>query len=172
MKINYVGIFYNEEWQSYTMSFKIELNGHTFDYSQGLGHLKIFSSLKLTKLKSKGVKRLGTISASDDHKLNAAICNALIRSNYTSIDRTAFWNIVDLKYGSAILVIEPDHDSILECLYYDTLAGQDSFDEFCDNHGYSNDSLKALDVYRACMDNARKLKGFKFPQHIIDGESA
>ena len=33
-----------------------------------------------------------------------------------------------------------------------------SFEEFCDNMGYSNDSLKALDTYRACLETAKKLK--------------
>ena len=40
----------------------------------------------------------------------------------------------------------------------DTDAGLESFNEFCDNMGYSNDSLHAFDVYRACAENGQKLR--------------
>lgn len=48
----------------------------------------------------------------------------------------------------------------------DAEAGQKSIDEFCDDLGYDNDSIKALDVYRACMKTAQKLRGFKFPEGL------
>jgi hypothetical protein len=52
----------------------------------------------------------------------------------------------------------PTLDDILQCLFSDASAGSESFNDFCDNCGYSNDSLKALDTYRACMDAASKLR--------------
>ena len=55
---------------------------------------------------------------------------------------------------------------ILSCLYWDSLSGSESFNDFCDNYGYDNDSLKALDIYRNCMDTATKLRGYKFPEGI------
>lgn len=52
----------------------------------------------------------------------------------------------------------PNIDDVLNCLFSDARAGAESFNEFCSNFGYSNDSLKALDTYRACMDSAKKLR--------------
>jgi hypothetical protein len=52
----------------------------------------------------------------------------------------------------------PSADDVLHCLFSDADAGAYSFDDFCDNLGYSNDSLKALDTYRACMESSKKLR--------------
>lgn len=49
-------------------------------------------------------------------------------------------------------------DSVLYCLFSDADAGMMSFSEFCDNFGYSSDSLKALDIYRECEDTAKRLR--------------
>lgn len=52
----------------------------------------------------------------------------------------------------------PRIDDVLECLFSDAQAGQESFNDFCANYAYSNDSLKALDIYRACMESGEKLR--------------
>jgi hypothetical protein len=52
----------------------------------------------------------------------------------------------------------PSNDDILESLFSDAEAGMVSFNEFCMNYGYSNDSLKALDTYRACMGTTERLR--------------
>jgi len=52
----------------------------------------------------------------------------------------------------------PQLKDVLYCLFSDTEAGSYSFNDFCANFGYDNDSLKALDVYRACMESAPKLR--------------
>jgi hypothetical protein len=58
----------------------------------------------------------------------------------------------------AVWVHIPEIDEILHCLFSDAQYGSESFDDFCDNLGYSNDSLKALDSYRACMECSKKLR--------------
>lgn len=52
----------------------------------------------------------------------------------------------------------PEIDQVLHALFLDAEFSSESFDDFCDNSGYSNDSLKALDIYRACAENGKKLK--------------
>lgn len=52
----------------------------------------------------------------------------------------------------------PTLESVLECLFSDADCGTQSFNDFCDNMGYSTDSLKALDIYRECMEVAPKLR--------------
>ena len=51
----------------------------------------------------------------------------------------------------------PQIEDVLECLISDMRYGEYSFNEFCDNLDYDNDSLKALDTYRACMTIGEKL---------------
>jgi hypothetical protein len=52
----------------------------------------------------------------------------------------------------------PKENDILDALISDADVGSMSFNEFCDNLGYSSDSLKALDIYRACMETSVKLR--------------
>lgn len=68
------------------------------------------------------------------------------------------------KSSDRVYIEFPSDNDILECLQSDFEAGQMSFSEFCDNFGYSNDSLSALDIYRKCEDTAKKLRGYKFPE--------
>lgn len=52
----------------------------------------------------------------------------------------------------------PSESDFLECLYSDADAGSMTFSEFCDNFGYSNDSISALNIYRECEETARKIR--------------
>lgn len=59
---------------------------------------------------------------------------------------------------SSTYAVAPSQDDVLQALFGDSELGGYSFDEFCDNLGYSNDSLKALDTYRACAEIGKRLK--------------
>lgn len=60
-----------------------------------------------------------------------------------------------IRVGNEFLHV-PRLEDVLESLILDLECGEYSFNEFCDNLGYDNDSLKALDIYRACMGNGEK----------------
>lgn len=47
--------------------------------------------------------------------------------------------------------------SVLYCLALDASAAHQSFEEWCSDFGYDNDSIKALESYRDCCKNAAKL---------------
>lgn len=49
----------------------------------------------------------------------------------------------------------PNEYDILACL---TQYVPDTFEEFCEEFGYSNDSISALKTYLACQEEAAKLK--------------
>jgi hypothetical protein len=56
--------------------------------------------------------------------------------------------------------VKPTIANVLRSLMLDSDAGSESFNDFCSNFGYDNDSIKALNVYKACMDihdNMRKV---------------
>lgn len=52
----------------------------------------------------------------------------------------------------------PQLKDILGALVLDAGAADKSFDEFCGDYGYSNDSLSAFDLYRACADTGKRLR--------------
>ena len=52
----------------------------------------------------------------------------------------------------------PTIEDVLECLGSDAECGLYSFEDFCDNLGYSNDSIKAFQTYRQCEEIAKKIR--------------
>ncbi len=57
-------------------------------------------------------------------------------------------------YSGGILAFVSDQDSacgVLHSLLMDMDAGAESFQDFCDNFGYDNDSIKALNTYHDCQ---------------------
>lgn len=53
---------------------------------------------------------------------------------------------------------EPTNYDLLYSLQLDCRADSQSFNQWCDEYGCDNDSIKALSMYNACVDEARKLK--------------
>ena len=52
----------------------------------------------------------------------------------------------------------PKTDDILNCLFLDSQAINDSFYHWADDFGYDRDSIKALDIYNSCQKTAIKLQ--------------
>jgi hypothetical protein len=44
-----------------------------------------------------------------------------------------------------------------DCILRDAESGQESFNEFCGEFGYDNDSIKALRIWEACKETREKL---------------
>lgn len=53
---------------------------------------------------------------------------------------------------------KPKVADVLHSLILDASAVDENFDDWCDTFGYSSDSIKALNIYKACLDNARALR--------------
>ena len=51
-------------------------------------------------------------------------------------------------------------DDVLYSLVLDSQFSNETFDDFCDNFGYNNDSIKANEIYRACQKNSKKVRTF------------
>lgn len=96
----------------------------------------------------------------------------------TRVDANPNWNDggtydhwkVTLKFGKVRMTTyfsqgighdgkAPEADSVLDCLVSDGYLGQ-TFDEFCDDFGYSNDSIKARNTWKATQKNLLKLNRF------------
>jgi hypothetical protein len=53
---------------------------------------------------------------------------------------------------------KPKVSDVLYSLILDASASDENFDDWCDNFGYSSDSIKALNIYKQCLDTARALR--------------
>ena len=54
--------------------------------------------------------------------------------------------------------VAPSAAAVLHCLLSDAEARDMSFGDWCDNLGYDDDSIKALNIYKQCEETARALK--------------
>ena len=78
-----------------------------------------------------------------------------------------FGNYLDSRYGFKQMTLhfsqgygvegEPTLESVLSCLISDSYCGV-TFQEFCDNLGYNNDSRKAEKTFKATLKQTSKLK--------------
>ncbi len=56
---------------------------------------------------------------------------------------------------------KPQTPSLVDIFHALTLDGQafnESFSDWCDNYGYSNDSIDALNTYKACEDTGKLMR--------------
>lgn len=132
----------------------VTVNGHDFNYFTGFGHI----STKKSKYRFEPV---------DDMKINAKVLNVITHKRYLEVGKQAFRSIAPPKQ---YYINEPQELDVLDCLYSDMQCGNEIFEDFCDNLGYDTDSRSALETYLACQSTSHKLRGFEFPQVILDGE--
>ncbi len=65
------------------------------------------------------------------------------------------------NYGTPFLKAEPVLPTVIEVMYsllMDADSGDYSFEDFCGNFGYDEDSRKAEQTWRACQEQGRKLR--------------
>jgi hypothetical protein len=56
--------------------------------------------------------------------------------------------------------VAPDAAGVLHSLCMDAQAANESFSDWCDNYGYSSDSITALNTYQACEKIGREMRAF------------
>jgi hypothetical protein len=54
----------------------------------------------------------------------------------------------------------PQIADVLHALFMDADAADYNFNDWCDNYGYSHDSIKAMNTYKECLDIAANLRSF------------
>jgi hypothetical protein len=110
-------------------------NGHTetFDYGMGCGHID----------QTKGP--------------NGGFRNLFERNRHATPTDKQKW----LGYVQACQdrqKVKPHLADVLDCLFIDSSACGESFDNWSADYGYNSDSIKALEIYRACQRNGDKLR--------------
>jgi len=53
--------------------------------------------------------------------------------------------------------VPPTSADVLYCLLLDSAAADQSFGDWCADYGYSDDSMRALETYKACCNSAKQL---------------
>lgn len=71
-----------------------------------------------------------------------------------------------LRIGQYEALAVPSLASVLHSILWDARLGQESFDDFCWNMGYDNDSISAFDTYRECMGMYKRIRKVLDPEHI------
>jgi hypothetical protein len=61
-------------------------------------------------------------------------------------------------FNAISALAHPTSYDVLSCIRLDSSAEGQSFSQWCDEFGYDNDSISALNTYNACLDNAKKLR--------------
>lgn len=112
-------------------SWLITINGEHFDYSQGIGFRKA-------------------------KPLQNEYFERYIRANPKKDKENLLRYAENLERVSTPQ--KPNLDDVLFSLLMDYTAGNDIFDDFCYNFGYSNDSIKATNIYKACQENSIKIR--------------
>ena len=115
-------------------SWLIQFNGVGFEYKTGIGH-------RISHEKNK--HRLNLKVQSQIKELKNILC---LSTNDRAIIET------NTKGTYAVM---PTQASVLYCLLLDASVLDTSFTHWADDFGYDQDSLKALNVYNACCDNAK-----------------
>ena len=63
--------------------------------------------------------------------------------------------------------VKPSIADVMHCLISDADCANENFHDWCDNFGYSNDSIKALNTYKACLEIATALRKY-IPRETLD----
>lgn len=133
--VNYLGLFLTDDLWVHN-KYIVIIEGQDFEYSTGIGH-------RIAKTESRLCK--------DEFK-------KVMNKNPQKTKSNLLLYIDELK---AVSKPKPlNIDDVLYSLILDAQSGAESFEDFCDNFGYNEDSIKHNEIYKACQKNAKKVKTF------------
>lgn len=131
--VNHLGLFVNDDlWVC--DKYIVIINNQDFEYSTGIRH-----RIELDRFKRDEFKRVMNMNPKKD--------------------KTNLLHYID-KIKTVSKVKPLDIDNVLYSLILDAQFSNETFDDFCDNLGYDNDSIKANETYRACQKNSKKVRTF------------
>jgi hypothetical protein len=152
MSVTYIGVC------SRGFQWSIEIYNYKFDYFTGFGHI----TKERTKFKLD--------APYNDLEINAQVLNAIgavDKRRYLSVGRSAFRELAPDKQ---FYIKEPELMGVLYALHSDAQLGEELFKDFCDNLDFETDSREALETYLKCQETAYKMRGFQWPEQILNGE--
>ena len=133
--VNHLGLFLSDDWHIHD-KYIVIIEGQDFEYSAGIGHREAKSTFRLDKEAFQKIKN----KTPKKEKANLL----LYIDELKSCSKPKKLNIDDVLYS----------------LILDAQSGTESFEDFCDNFGYNEDSIKHNEIYKSCQKNGKKVKTF------------
>ena len=130
--VNHLGLFINDDL-SLQDRYIIFINEYDFEYFQGIAHREERKNFN-----------------------NGINFKKLLRMNPKKTKENMILYKENIDKCSIVKPLKID--DVLNCLVLDAQSGSECFDDFCDNFGYNQDSIKASEIYNNCKKNAKKLK--------------
>lgn len=135
-ELTVIGHTTEDKWER--IKFNCRINGQDFEYSVGMGHTRNIENL--TPVKIQALRKEGyTVKATRQEERSNIVGNTKM-------------------FPVQLLVKAPKLEDVLYCLFSDSSAHEEAFEDWCDNLGYDTDSIKAKKTYDACVENFHKLK--------------
>lgn len=72
------------------------------------------------------------------------------------------------SYGEHSIAVKPTIKDVVYSLYSDSQAANENFHDWCLNFGYSDDSIKAFNTYKECLEAALKLRKLGLSQSYLE----
>jgi len=85
---------------------------------------------------------------------------------FTGIGHRVKPQTVHYAHGTKPYAIAPNAADVLHSLLLDGEACNESFNDWCANYGYSNDSLKAINTYQQCCKIGEDLRKLFSPDQL------
>jgi hypothetical protein len=141
----------SEDGDHVSLSYVAIINGQSFDYSMGIGHID------WTKVDpDKNFYSGPWVGFSEEEK---SFIRTYKRKNHCVFKENGKWAAVCAKVANK-LKTKPMMVDVLSCVMLDKTALEMTFDDWCSEFGYDVDSRKAEKCYNACCDNARRALKF------------
>ena len=112
----------------------------------------MFNTTKQTKMKSDLIEQ---IEVKHEDRLIGYANKYKVRISYQK--RSGVFEYTD-SVANTNEGKEPEIKDVLYCLVMDYTSASETFQDFCDEFGYDNDSIKSLNIFKACQKNSEKMK--------------
>ncbi len=132
--------------QNDRINWAILVNDQEFSYFQGLGYL----AAKVDKNDSRSLwNGVDLTKLTKEAKIKA--CRAVLPYSKRL-------TVNDFEWTNVLYVKNPKIEDLLDCLFLDAQSHESSFESWCDELGYDQDSIKAKKTYDLCIEGYFKLK--------------
>lgn len=131
--VNHLGLFLTDDLHLHD-KFIVIIEGQDFKYSCGIGH-----RIEIDRFKKEAFQKL-------------------MNKNPQKNKANLYLYIDELKKVSKPKKL--NIDDVLYSLILDAQSGTESFEDFLDNFGYNEDSVKHNEIYKLCQKNGKKVKTF------------
>jgi hypothetical protein len=140
LEVRLLAVFgeFKDNWPRIT--YKFQVNGETFEYGLGVGHVKW----------SRPCYYAGSIRDSIMECMECMAKGQMVRADYQHLVADI---AAELAREQNVL---PDISEVLACCAREGVDAEVDFEEWCADFGYDTDSRKAEAVHRQCRESGRK----------------